>query len=145
MTARESLFDGAKPKADEAPPSLQRDLIDGLRLGAVSILIVLAAAFFFSGIVHPLFAFGSVEETVMDVLTRLCLLALPFVSYIAAASIARRYTATDISRALGRGLDLHGHSLRRHFRGPLCLQLWRVRAQALAADDPEPDRGRHTH
>lgn len=104
MTAREPLFDSAKSKADETPPSVQADLIEGLRLGFISILIVLAAAFFFSGIVHPLFALGSVEETVMDVLTRLCLLALPFIAYIASASVARRYTATNISRALALAL-----------------------------------------
>ncbi len=104
MTAREPLFDSAKSKADETPPSFQADLIEGLRLGFISILIALAAAFFFSGIVHPLFALGSVEETVMDVLTRLCLLALPFIAYIASASVARRYTATNISRALGLAL-----------------------------------------
>ena len=46
---------------------------------------MLAAAFFLSGIVHPLFALGSVEETVTDVLTRLALLVMPFVAYIAAA------------------------------------------------------------
>ena len=103
MTARGALFDSAKSKA-EAPPSLQRDLFDGLRLGFISIAVVLAAAFFFSGIVHPLFALGSVEETVMDVLTRLLLLALPFVAYIAAASVARRYAARDIPRALGLAL-----------------------------------------
>ena len=104
MTAREALFDAAKAKVDETPPSLQRDLIDALRLGVISIVVMLAAAFFFSGIVHPLFALGSVEETVMDVLTRLCLLALPFVAYIAAASVARRYTVTNVIRALGLAL-----------------------------------------
>ncbi len=104
MTARESLFDAAKSKAEAAPPSLQRDMIDGLRLGFISIAVMLGAAFFFSGIVHPLFALGNVEETVMDVLTRLCLLALPFVAYISAASVARRYTTTDIGRALGLAL-----------------------------------------
>lgn len=104
MIARETLFDPAKSKAEDAPPSLQRDLIDGLRLGFISMLVVLAAPFFFSGIVHPLFALGSVEETVMDVLTRLCLLALPFIAYIAAASVARRYSASDSGRALGLAL-----------------------------------------
>lgn len=100
MTAREDRFDPSKFKIDEAPPSLQRDLLEGLRLGFVSIVVMLAAAFFFSGIVHPLFALGSVEETVMDVLTRLVLLALPFVAYIAAASVARRHSATNTARAL---------------------------------------------
>ncbi|MCY4064177.1 MAG: ABC transporter permease subunit [Chloroflexi bacterium] len=100
MTARENLFDSDKLKVEEAPNSLQRDLIDGLRLGFISILVMLAAAFFFSGIVHPLFALGSVEETVMDVLTRLCLLVLPFVAYIVAAGPARRYSATNMARAL---------------------------------------------
>ena len=101
MTARDALFDSDKSKAEETPPSLQRDLIDGLRHGLISILVLLAAAFFLSGIVHPLFALGSVEETVMDVLTRLILLVLPFVAYISAASIARRYTAANTGRALG--------------------------------------------
>ncbi len=104
MTAREAFFDSAKTKAVEAPPSLQRDLFDALRLGFISILVMLAAGFFFSGIVHPLFALGSVEETVTDVLTRLTLLALPFIAYIAAASVARRYTATNVIRALGLAL-----------------------------------------
>ena len=142
MTARGALFDSAKSKA-EAPPSLQRDLFDGLRLGFISIAVVLAAAFFFSGIVHPLFALGSVEETVMDVLTRLLLLALPFVAYIAAASVARRYAARGYSAGIGLGIDLHSHTFRRHFRRALCFQLWRIRAAALAADDAEPDGGRH--
>ena len=100
MTAREDRFDPGKFKIDEAPPSLQRDLFEALRLGLFSILVMLAAAFFFSGIVHRLFALGGVEETVMDVLTRLCLLALPFVAYIAAASVARRYSHTNMTRAL---------------------------------------------
>ncbi len=104
MTARESLFEGDKLKVEEAPPSLQRDLIEGLRLGFIGIAIMLAAAFFFSGVVHPLFALGSVEETVTDVLTRLALLAMPFVAYIAAASVARRYSARDVPRALALAL-----------------------------------------
>ena len=79
-------------------------MADGLRLGLISILIILAAAFFFSGIVGPLFALGNVEETVMDVLTRLALLALPFIAYIAAASVARQYTYRDTARALGLAL-----------------------------------------
>ena len=93
MTARQDLFDSGKLKLEDSPQSLQQDLMEALRLGAISIGVMLLAAFFFSGIVHPLFALGSVEETVMDVLTRLCLLALPFVAYIAAASVARRYSA----------------------------------------------------
>ena len=51
--------------------------------------------------IGPLFALGSVEETVTDVLKRLCLLVLPFAAYIAAASVARRYTWLDNPRALG--------------------------------------------
>ena len=98
MTAREDRFDPGKFKIDEAPPSLQRDLFEALRLGLFSILVMLAAAFFFSGIVHRLFALGGVEETVMDVLTRLCLLALPFVAYIASASVARRYSGHECHR-----------------------------------------------
>lgn len=105
MTAREDRFDPGKLKVDEAPPSLQRDLFDALRLGVISILVMLGAAFFLSGIVHPLFALGSVEETVTDVLTRLALLALPFVAYIAAASVARRHVPTNIARALGLALS----------------------------------------
>ena len=100
MTARENLFEGDKLKTEEAPASLQRDLIEGLRLGFFAILALLGAAFFFSGIVHPLFALGSVEETVTDVLTRLALLAMPYVAYISAASVARRYTGADTARAL---------------------------------------------
>ena len=101
MKAREDRFEPGKFKIDEAPSSLQRDLFEGLRLGFISIAVMLAAAFFFSGIVHPLFALGSVEETVMDVLTRLILLTLPFVAYIAAAGPARRYSAANTLRALG--------------------------------------------
>jgi len=101
MTARASLFDAGKLKIDETPPTLAQDLFSALRLGLIGILVMLAAAFFFSGVVGPLFALGNVEETVMDVLTRLALLALPFVAYIAAASVARRYTAADTGRALG--------------------------------------------
>ena len=104
MTARQDLFDSGKLKLEDSPQSLQQDLMEALRLGAISIGVMLLAAFFFSGIVHPLFALGSVEETVMDVLTRLCLLALPFVAYIASASVARRYSATDTVRALGLAL-----------------------------------------
>ena len=104
MTARDGFFADDKLKVEAAPPSLQRDLLEGLRLGFIAILVMLLAAFFFSGIVHPLFALGSVEETVTDVLTRLTLLALPFVAYIAAASVARRFTAADIPRALGLAL-----------------------------------------
>ena len=101
MTA---LFASSRPKTGEAPPSFQRDLLDGLRLGFISILILLAAALFLSGIVHPLFALGSVEETVTDVLTRLILLALPFIAYIASASVARPYAATNLRRALALAL-----------------------------------------
>ncbi|MCY3979185.1 MAG: ABC transporter permease subunit [Chloroflexi bacterium] len=100
MTARDELFDSGKLKVDEGPASFGQDIVEGLRLGFISLLAMLVAAFFFSGIVHPLFAFGSVEETVMDVLTRLALLAMPFVAYIAAASVARRYTAVNVARAL---------------------------------------------
>lgn len=104
MTARDDLFDSGKLKVDEGPATVGQDLVEGLRLGLISIAVLLGAAFFFSGIVHPLFALGSVEETVTDVLTRLVLLAMPFVAYIAAASVARRYTAANTLRALGLAL-----------------------------------------
>ncbi len=104
MTLRGALFDRAKIKPDEVSASVQQDLIEALRLGLISILILLLAAFLFSGVIGPLFALGSVEETVTDVLTRLALLALPFVAYIAAASVARRYTWSDTSKALGLAL-----------------------------------------
>ena len=104
MTGPEELFDSAKMKLDEAPRAFHQDLTDALRLGGISIVLLLIAAFFFSRIVHPLFALGSVEETAMDVLTRLILLALPFVAYISAASVARRYTAADTVRALALAL-----------------------------------------
>ena len=104
MTGPEELFDSAKIKPDEAPRVFHQDLIDALRLGVISIVVMLIAAFFFSRIVHPLFALGSVEETAMDVLRRLILLALPFVAYIAASSVARRYTGADTVRALALAL-----------------------------------------
>ncbi|MCY4018500.1 MAG: ABC transporter permease subunit [Chloroflexi bacterium] len=101
MKARDAVFDTLKVKVDERPQSLPQDLVEALRLGAISILVLLIAAFLFSGVIGPLFALGGVEETVMDVLTRLSLLALPFVAYIGGASVARRYTRSDIARALG--------------------------------------------
>ena len=104
MTGRGERLAAAKVKIDEAPRAIHQDLIDGLRLGVISIGILLIAALFFSRIVHPLFALGSVEETVMDVLTRLILLALPFVAYIAAASVARRYTVVEPAKALALAL-----------------------------------------
>ncbi len=104
MTAREELFDLGKLKIDETPSTLQQDLIEALRLAVISILVLLLAGFFFTGIIGPLFALGSVEETVMDVLTRLALLALPYVAYISAASVARRYTSIDTPKALGLAL-----------------------------------------
>ena len=104
MTAREEFFDLGKIKTDETPPTLQQDFIEALRLAAISILVLLLAAFVLSGIIGPLFALGSVEETVTDVLTRLALLALPFVAYISAASVARRYSASNIPKALGLAL-----------------------------------------
>ena len=104
MTTRQELFDSAKTKIEDRPATLQDDLVASLRLGAISILVLLIAAFFFSGIVNPLFALGSVQETVMDVLTRLALLALPYVAYISAASVARRYSAINAVKALGLAL-----------------------------------------
>ncbi|MCY3865063.1 MAG: ABC transporter permease subunit [Chloroflexi bacterium] len=104
MIARDELFDRAKVKPDEAAASVQQDLIEALRLGLISILVLLLAAFLFSGVIGPLFALGSVEETVTDVLKRLALLAMPFVAYIAAASVARRYTWSDTPKALGLAL-----------------------------------------
>ena len=101
MTARAELFDSSKLKTEEIPPTLPQDLVEALRLGAISILVILLAAFFFSGIVGPFFALGSVDETVTDVLTRLALLLLPFIAYISAASVARRYSATDAVRSVG--------------------------------------------
>lgn len=101
MTARIELFTSGKLKLEDSPQSLLQDLMEALRLGAIGIGVMLLAAFFFSGVVHRLFALGGVEETVMDVLTRLALLALPFVAYVAAASVARRYTAVDTGKALG--------------------------------------------
>ena len=90
----------AKSKVDAAPPGAWQDLAEALRLGLLSIFILLCAAFLLSAIVGPLFALGSVEQTVMDVLTRLIALALPFVAYIAGASVARRYTHSALPRAL---------------------------------------------
>ena len=104
MTVRDELFDRAKVKTDEASASVQQDLIEALRLGLISILVLLLAAFLFSGVIGPLFALGSVEETVTDVLKRLALLAMPFVAYIAAGSVARRYTWSDTPKALGLAL-----------------------------------------
>ena len=101
MTTREALFSGGKPKTDEPPPSLAQDLAESLRLAGISALVLLLAGFILSGIIGPFFALGSVEETVTDVLTRLCILALPFVAYIAAASVARSYAGKDWQRALG--------------------------------------------
>lgn len=100
MIAGDQLFERGKVKFDEAPPTLQQDLIEALRWGILSMLVMLAAAFLFGGVIGPLFALGSVEETVTDVLTRLALLAMPFVAYIGAASVARRYTSKHPPRAL---------------------------------------------
>ena len=104
MTARDAFLDLGKIKKDEIPKTIFQDLVESLRLAALSILVLLIAGFVFSGIIGPLFALGSVEETVTDVLTRLALLALPFVAYISAASVARRYTASAAARALGLAL-----------------------------------------
>ena len=101
MTVHDKLFESIKIKTDEIPPTLRQDLIEALRLGMISILILLLAAFLFSRVVGPLLALGSVEETVMDVLTRLTLLVLPYVAYISAASVSRRYTASNTRKALG--------------------------------------------
>ena len=101
MTARKALFSGGKQKTDEQPPSLAQDLLESLRLAGISALVLLLAGFVLSGIIGPFFALGSVEETVTDVLTRLCILALPYVAYIAAASVARSYAGKDWRRALG--------------------------------------------
>ena len=43
MTARDELFDLGKTKIDETPPSLQQDMIEALRLAAISILVLLLA------------------------------------------------------------------------------------------------------
>ena len=104
MTARDEIFDLGKIKIDELPTTILQDLIEALRLAAISILVLLIAAFVFSGVIGPLFALGSVQETVTDVLTRLALLALPFVAYISAASVARRYTVSATLKALGLAL-----------------------------------------
>ena len=104
MTARDEIFDLGKIKIDELPTTILQDVIEALRLAAISILVLLIAAFVFSGVIGPLFALGSVQETVTDVLTRLALLALPFVAYISAASVARRYTASATLKALGLAL-----------------------------------------
>ncbi len=104
MTARDEIFDLGKIKIDELQPTILQDLIEALRLAAISILVLLIAAFVFSGVIGPLFALGSVQETVTDVLTRLALLALPFVAYISAASVARRYSASATPKALGLAL-----------------------------------------
>lgn len=91
----------AKIKTDAPPASIAEDFAEALRLGAFSIIALLLAALLFSGVIGPLFALGSVEETVTDVLSRLALVVLPFVAYIAAASVARRCAWTDTPRALG--------------------------------------------
>jgi len=101
MKPRDPVFDTLKVKVDDSPQSFPQDLAEALRLGAISIIVLLIAAFLFSGVIGPLFALGSVEETVTDVLTRLALLAMPFVAYISGASVARRYTRSDIAKALG--------------------------------------------
>ena len=95
---------GEQFKVKELPSDLRQDLLEGLRLGLAGITIMLLVGVFLSGVVGPLFALGSVEETVTDILTRLSLLILPYVAYICAASVARRYTESDITRALGLAL-----------------------------------------
>ena len=99
--ALDDLFDFNKTKTDDVSPTLQQDMIEALRLAVISILFLLLAAFLLSGVLGPLFALGSVEETVTNVLTRLAVLALPYITYISAASVARRYAASDTLRALG--------------------------------------------
>ncbi len=101
MKTSAQFFDAEKIKAEDAPTTLTQDIVETLRLGLLSIALLLGAAFLFSGLIAPFFALGNVEETVMDVLTRLILLVLPYVAYIAAASVARRYSASDAVKALG--------------------------------------------
>ena len=102
MTARDELLDLGKVKVEaEVATSVGQDLVEALRYGLISMVILLIAAFVLSGVINPLFALGSVEETVMDVLSRLVLLALPFIAYIAGASVARRYANSHFTKALG--------------------------------------------
>ena len=88
-------------KAKDPPSDPRQDLLEALRLGVASIIVMLIVGFLLSGVVGPLFALGSVEETVTDILTRLSLLILPYIAYISAASVARRHAETSIAKALG--------------------------------------------
>ena len=88
-------------KIKDLPSDPRQDLLEALHLGIASIIVMLIVGLLLSGVVGPLFALGSVEETVTDILTRLSLLILPYVAYISAASVARRYTETSIAKALG--------------------------------------------
>ncbi len=100
MAGAGSIEMGKIKEAPVAPP-IRRDLLEALQTGAISMAVMLIAAIFFSRIIGPLFTLGNVEETVTDVLSRLLLLVMPYVAYIAAASVARRYTYIDTARALG--------------------------------------------
>ena len=99
MTQKESLFTG-KAKIGEETRTFQQDLIEALRTGFISIGVLLAIAFILGTVIRGLFAGGGVEETVTDVLSRLAILIIPYIAYIAVASVARRYTASDVQRAI---------------------------------------------
>jgi inositol-phosphate transport system permease protein len=86
---------------DHEPNTLQQDLREALQSGILSIVVMLVIAFFFSNIVGVVIATGNVEETVTDILSRLALLLVPYIAYISATGVARRYTETDIKKAIG--------------------------------------------
>jgi inositol-phosphate transport system permease protein len=101
MMTSNDLSTLSKIKPDNDSQSLQQDLIEALQSGFLSIGVMLVVAFFFSSILGPLFASGGVEETVTDIISRLSLLLVPYIAYISATSVARRYTPTNKKKAIG--------------------------------------------
>lgn len=104
----ENLSSLSKIKVDNGTRSLQRDLIEALQAGILSIVVMLVIAFVLSSILAPLIAASGVVETVTDVLSRLALLLLPYIAYISAAAVPRRYTSTDTMKAIGMVLATSG-------------------------------------
>ena len=87
-----------------ARTTIQQDLIECLRNSFLAVIVMLALALLFDGVISPFFASGGVEETVTGVLSRLSLLLLPYIAFIGSVSVSRRYVGVANRRAMALAL-----------------------------------------
>ncbi len=90
----------SKPLSTQAMPTLRQDFIEAIRMGLMVMGMVVGLAILFHSIFRPVIESLSVEETVTEILGRLLLVILPYLTYLATSSVGRRHVGKNNQRAI---------------------------------------------